>query len=252
MFEIGDTLREARNRLGISLAEAEDATKIRSKYLQAMEHDDFSVIPGPTFVKGFMRTYAAFLGLDASALVEEYRARYEPEQEPQTLHRPSSAQVRKRSARPGTVLAALLAIAVILILAWIGWGNRGEEPADIGSGSLVVPTTVATSPVESTATTTAGAAAGTSEPGAQDVEFLVQAVNDRCWVVVKDGSAEGTVLYSGTLEEGAHVTYTVAEAAWLSIGNPGAVRLVLNGTTIDVPDPYGNFLLTAAGLERAP
>jgi len=77
MPEIGDQLRETRMRNRIDITEVEAATKIRAKYLRALENEEWDLLPGPTFVKTFLRTYADYLGLDARNLVEEYRARYE-------------------------------------------------------------------------------------------------------------------------------------------------------------------------------
>ena len=77
MPEIGDQLREARLRNRIDITEVEAATKIRAKYLRALENEEWDLLPGPTFVKTFLRTYADYLGLDSRVLVEEYRQRYE-------------------------------------------------------------------------------------------------------------------------------------------------------------------------------
>ena len=78
---IGDTLRVARMRQKIDITEIESKTKIRAKYLRAMENEEFDLLPGSTFAKSFLRTYAEALGLDAHRLVEEYRAQYEPRDE---------------------------------------------------------------------------------------------------------------------------------------------------------------------------
>ena len=77
MPEIGETLREARMRRRIDMAEVESATKIRAKYLRALESEEWELLPGPTFVKTFLRTYAEYLELDARLLVEEYKQRFE-------------------------------------------------------------------------------------------------------------------------------------------------------------------------------
>src|SRR5271167_4997527 len=78
MPEIGETLREARMRARIDVSEIEARTKIRAKYLRALENEEWGLLPGPTFVKSFLRTYAQALGLDGKALVEEYRLSHEP------------------------------------------------------------------------------------------------------------------------------------------------------------------------------
>ena len=74
MADIGSLLRETRIRKKIDITTVEDATKIRAKYLRALENEEWVVLPGPTYVKTFLRTYAQFLGLDPRLLVEEYRA----------------------------------------------------------------------------------------------------------------------------------------------------------------------------------
>ena len=92
MPEIGDQLRETRMRSRIDITEVEAATKIRAKYLRALENEEWDLLPGPTFVKTFLRTYADYLGLDARMLVEEYRQRYE---------RPEPAGAHAAAPEPG-------------------------------------------------------------------------------------------------------------------------------------------------------
>src|SRR3954453_14294639 len=77
MPAIGATLREARMRARIDISEIESATKIRAKYLRALENEEWDLLPGPTYVKSFLRTYAEALGLDARLLLEEYKLRHE-------------------------------------------------------------------------------------------------------------------------------------------------------------------------------
>ena len=122
---IGETLREARMRQRLDIADVEQRTKIRAKYLRALENEEFGMLPGPTFVKTFLRTYAEMLGLDPHVLVEEYRANYEgqDELELQSLG-PPSALARERPRRgpwlgPG-MLALLVLVAVVGILVVIG------------------------------------------------------------------------------------------------------------------------------------
>ena len=67
MPEIGEMLREARMRRRIDMTEVEAATKIRAKYLRALENEEWDLLPGPTFVKTFLRTYAEYLELDPKA-----------------------------------------------------------------------------------------------------------------------------------------------------------------------------------------
>jgi hypothetical protein len=134
MPEIGETLREARMRRRIDMTEVEAATKIRAKYLRALESEEWDLLPGPTFVKTFLRTYAEYLGLDPRLLVEEYKQRYE---------RPAGAdltpfstnlggQRRRRRARPSIGPGVVVAVGVIALLAafyLLGtWGD--DKPSE--------------------------------------------------------------------------------------------------------------------------
>jgi len=101
VFEIGSSLREARERQKLELSEIERETRIRSRYLQALEEDRFDRLPAPAYAKGFLRTYADYLGLDAQRFVDEYNARFAPAEEPQ-----AAAPVRIR--RPGRLRRRLV------------------------------------------------------------------------------------------------------------------------------------------------
>jgi cytoskeletal protein RodZ len=118
-----------RNRIDIT--EVEAATKIRAKYLRALENEEWDLLPGPTFVKTFLRTYADYLGLDARNLVEEYRARYErPSAQELTPFGTNIGSRRSRPRRP--VLAPWMAvIAGVVVLLGALWllGNWGDDPA---------------------------------------------------------------------------------------------------------------------------
>jgi Helix-turn-helix domain len=137
MAEIGATLREARMRARIDVSEIEAQTKIRAKYLRALENEEWDLLPGPTFVKSFLRTYATALGLDGKSLVEEYRLSYERPSEPEPIVA-SSRKMRvpggPRRPSPSRGYAALVAIVVIVIVLLIvgllsGNGSRGPGTA---------------------------------------------------------------------------------------------------------------------------
>jgi cytoskeleton protein RodZ len=132
MPEIGDQLRETRMRNRIDITDVEAATKIRAKYLRALENEEWDLLPGPTFVKTFLRTYADHLGLDARNLVEEYRARYErPAAQELT---PFGTNLGGRRVRPRRPIVApwMLIVAGVLVLlgAFYLLGTWGDDPAD--------------------------------------------------------------------------------------------------------------------------
>src|SRR5689334_1220852 len=130
-------------RQKIDIAEVESATKIRAKYLRALENEEFSLLPGNTFVKTFLRTYAEYLGLDSQLLVEEYRVDYEPrgenELQPMVSRPNRRAEPRRpRPARgppgPGTAII-VVAVAVVAILAVLGLTGGSGGGGGVGGRS---------------------------------------------------------------------------------------------------------------------
>jgi len=129
-------------RQQLDIKDVEEKTKIRAKYLRAMENEDFGLLPGPTFIKSFLRTYAAVLGLDPQLLVEDFRARYEEvaevEYQPIT---PPDPRSRDRSPRRGpgaggaVVLALLALLGFLLVLGITGEGDSGEGE----TGAITAP-----------------------------------------------------------------------------------------------------------------
>jgi cytoskeletal protein RodZ len=132
MPEIGETLREARMRRRIDMTEVEAATKIRAKYLRALENEEWDLLPGPTFVKTFLRTYAEYLELDPRVLVEEYRQRYErPSTQDLTPFGPGMGGRRRQRPRRSAAPFIVVALGLLLLLGALyglgKWGNGDEQ-----------------------------------------------------------------------------------------------------------------------------
>jgi cytoskeletal protein RodZ len=183
--DIGNTLREARIRRGLSITEVETVTKIRSKYLEALEENDFEVLPGPTVVKGFLRSYAVFLKLDPERVLTEYRSQFEYHRDEigalrtemaQQRRSPTSAERKKkrtRRAQRGYVAAGIVAVLLVILLAWLTSGGD-HPPASIGVNNLPTTTPAAVSTTIAGATTTAGSATSTSAGDAQTATTALQ------------------------------------------------------------------------------
>jgi Helix-turn-helix domain len=155
VFEIGYSLRAAREKQGIGLPEAELATKIRAKYIRALEEEDFEALPADTYARGFLRAYADYLGLDGEIYVEEYASRFhnaEWEDEPRSAPRKRPRPRRERTIERRAVVLGLLVIAVataLVIGAWMYGGVSTNVPAlqknrtglvlrGVGNGTFVV------------------------------------------------------------------------------------------------------------------
>lgn len=267
MPEIGNILREARIRKGLSIKDVSDATKIRSKYLEGLEQDDYEVLPGPTYAKAFLRSYAAFLKLDADALVEEYRHSHELRREESRALRESTAQQprsrtlaerkkrKTRRSQRGYALLGVVAVAVVVVLAYWGSGWGGQPAATLGPGNLETSTSSTGGAGESSTTTgVTGAEAFTTTTSAavstgKNVVLVLSVSKDSCWVDVREDNAEGARLFTGTLEKGEEQTFNSAKRYWLRVGIPEVLVLSVNGTPRTLDAPAGDFVVTEAGIE---
>jgi cytoskeleton protein RodZ len=252
VFEIGNSLREARYRQQLELSEVEQATKIRSRYLRALEEETFDALPAQTYVKGFLRTYADYLGLDGQLYVDEYNSRYsaggdEP-REPVVARRTARVQSRHHRVERRGVLFALAGIGVVfaLIIAAFkfgGSGNDGTQIPNLGNSS--------------TGTThhAAKKARKTTVKPARPARFSlwVVAARGNCWMEVRNYSANGRTLYAGTLELH-QLQHFTARRLWIDFGSPGNVRASLNGRSVTIPGGGRtiNVQVTSSGVVQAP
>ncbi len=222
MFEIGTSLREARLRQGLDFPELEQGTKIRAKYLRALEEEQFDILPAQTYVKGFLRSYAEYLGLDGQLYVDEYNSRFVVGEEEQPARpRRSAPQPRGVQVQSRVVLLTLLGIAAVTALVIVAW-TRGEPqkvpPAGLG-GTIQsrTPQTPAQPVVP-----------------ANSVRLIVRAKRGPCWLSVHRGSATGSILYQGTLEQGQNQIFR-GRRLWITLDRPENLQMILNGRTRLLP-----------------
>jgi cytoskeletal protein RodZ len=220
VFEIGNSLREARVRRGIDFAQAELATKIRGKYLRALEDEQFALLPAQTYVKGFLRTYAEYLGLDGQLYVDEFNSRFVAgeDHEPRT-RRSTGARPQRRHRRLETnvvlvALGAIVILTVIVISAWKASGGGSDSP---------VTTTLA-------APTTTSRRAHTPPPLLE-----VTARRGQTHLIVHRGSATGDVVFDGTISKGDDPRAIRGTRLWVQIDTPENLRVRVNGKLVRVP-----------------
>ena len=235
MFDIGTTLKDARERQGVDFPELEQITKIRPKYLRALEDERFDVLPAPTYVKGFLRSYAEALGLDGQPFVDEDTSRFAADEEDYTPIRMRRAPVRKvdRGGRESRIaVLALLGIAIVTALVIAAWRFGGTGSQGVPGLSLQGQ---------------APSANAAHKP--RRAALVVRAVSGSSWMEVRSGTAPGRLLYSGTLERGRHKRFQGTQLR-LTLAAPRNVSVRLNGHRRELPSG-STFVVTAHRIARA-
>lgn len=234
MFEIGSSLREARIRQQLDFPEIEAGTKIRQKYLRALEDERFEVLPAHPYIKGFLRAYADFLGLDGGLYVDEYNSRFVVgEEEPPLRARRAPAPRRRASRRfeANVVVLALTAIALVTGLVIAAWKFGGPEQTNV-QGLETMGTTRAAAP---------------STP--EVAPLIVTATEGESRIEVRANGPGGPLLHVGTLELGQSKSFT-GKRIYLRVGRPRNVTVVVHGQSARLPANWGAFLVTPDGLKR--
>jgi hypothetical protein len=273
MPEIGTTLREARMRERIDVSEIEAKTKIRAKYLRALENEEWDLLPGPTFVKSFLRTYAQALGLDDKALLEQYKLQYEhPGEAPEPIQQssgPSSAsrRARARSRSAGTAAArrgarrvpaaipsgpsrgytvAVAVVGLLVVLLVVGLLTGG------GGGSNPPASTQARKPSRSAGAGTRGAGRRHAQAAARAslASVRIEPTAEVYVCLVGDGGRKrvpGVILKPG---EPPGPEYH-ARRFLLTLGND-AVTLIVNGRPLTVPPSSAaiGYAITRTGVRN--
>ncbi len=221
MPDIGESLREARMRARIDISEIEAQTKIRAKYLRALENEEWDLLPGPTYVKSFLRTYAEALDLDAKLLVDEYKLRHERLSEVELQPINAAAPGRERRRRQSPALPPWFFVAVIIVGLIVALYM-------LGSGGGDDPNTAATPPP---ATTTTSRTTPTPPPPARTRPSRVRLRIDATGSVNVCLKAGEKTLVNGQTYAAGQRTRTFASRRFrLTLGNNSA-RLRINGKT---------------------
>jgi cytoskeleton protein RodZ len=245
MFEIGASLREARVKRGLSPADVQKAIRIRGRYLQALEEERWELLPGDAYVKGFLRTYADYLGLDANLYIDEYNSRFPRHDElsmsPQPLRR-AEATPGGFGRRRSLLAVGLIAAAVAGVAAW----QLTSSPNEAQTGP---PTTTRSTTSGSTTPKKKSKRPTTALP----TRAVLAASRGATWLEVRSGSASGPLLYENTLQHGQTLPVKLKSGpVWIRVGAPWNLDVRLGGKILSgLPSSTGNVLLSRRGLQPA-
>ena len=239
---IGEALADERRKLGKSLHDVEDATKIRSARLEALEKEDWDRLPDPAYVKGYIISYAKYLEIDPRPLVEQFRR--------ETGQRTASEQVvsREQVVAPRDQVHALpwkavvVAVAVLALLIFGIWGisrliSGPEEPLPIPNTpeatETVTPSVEETPPGVTETQTVPGQSVEETIPAGQPFVLRVDIADGQAsWLRI---TVDGLKAYEGTLTGPGSKEYDVTESAIVRIGRVTAVNVFRDGEPVEIP-----------------
>ena len=263
MDTIGDLLHTERRKKGLEIADVEHATGIRGVYLNALEQSRYDVLPGEVYVKGFLRNYANYLGLDGSHLVQLYTDLKKPTVETAavapSVAEPAEPVVKKVNAvisrsvdkkKWSTVLVVvILAVSALGLYFWQkSVAPAGEIPGNVASSK----TTGVTGPNQNPPVRAVPHAPVSGAPSTSRSVVLTARFTDRCWTSV---IADGKTLYEGIPSNGASFTWQADRQIVVNFGNAAAVELTFNGQPVGKVGDRGDVVVktfTIAGMVSAP
>ncbi len=250
MGQLGNMLRTARAEKGVSLAQAEAATMIRRSYLEALEDDEYALLPGSVYVKGFLRNYAVYLGLDPSHVLSIYHREY-PDQSQQVV---APATIKPRGTSQlitGGTLAGVLLIVVVAVFGTYVFRQveafRQAGPST--SASALVPTPTPIPPTVTAAPSLAAAApaspssgpaaAPSAAPSPASGAEVTAKVNQDAWLQVE---VDGQRSFEGVLKAGQSQTWKGKDDVFVWVGNAGGVSIVFNGKDLGTLGAVGEVV----------
>jgi transcriptional regulator with XRE-family HTH domain len=235
MPALGEEFRSAREARGLSLSDVAERLHIRSVYLGAIEDEDWTAIGAPVYIRGFMRTYARFLGLDAEAAVARFAATAAAASPPASAARVIDERSREPGADGGrpsafAIVAVLAAIAVVIYVAYSYAQNRpgaGVPVAIVSPGAAADAPVTDASPEDSLAPVPSPLPLPV-KPHAAAVHGLRIALTQTSWLRVE---IDGKVVSEGTFPAGTTKTFG-GKTADVRVGNAGGVDIVVNGRPV--------------------
>lgn len=260
MDGLGEYLREARNRKGVDVREAARKTRINAVFIQALEDENFSKLPGPVFIRGFLRSYGNYLGLDQDDLMDRYQAQFigKPQGASAPLLIEQLPFQKKKTVlwdRRGARLLAAVGIAVLLLIT-VGLGIYGMVRFAKGSRSEhpILPratNNMQSSPVSSLPVVTSDTVRSTSSIARKDRLYLETVALENTWLHVTSDAGETTKTY---LKKDERLIWNAETRFIVRFARKGFIKMFMNGgelpTEIPGGDPTRGLFVTAAGVEN--
>jgi cytoskeleton protein RodZ len=254
----GQRLKRERELRGVSRDEICSATRIGTRYLEALENEQWEILPGGIFNRGFVRAVARFLGLDEDDLVADYDLAIN-EQSPPIEPRLSPPVPREPPRTRVVRLSLLLGALCVTVLLGTGWLDRRQHyetphpatnaPSAITSAGKAEGTSPSSDENASRVSSAALAAAdGSSRAVNQVLQLKIEAGKETSVSV----SADGSRVFEGSMIAGQSRTFTAQDAIDISAKDAGALLLELNGQTLaplGPPGQPGNVTLTRSDLK---
>jgi hypothetical protein len=208
------------------------------RYLNALEEERFELLPGSVYAKGFLRTYADYLGLDGQVFVDEYNARFEDEE---AQPAPSQLDLRPRSLRPYGLAAIVLLLSLGgALLAWQLSGSSPQPAQPAGAAAGTARARVPDTPLPGARPANAVATrAGTA--------LVLRAARGPCWLSVRRRSEQGRLLFESRLEPGELRRFRERQL-WMRIGAPWNLIASRGGRRLSLPQTVATVLVTARGV----
>jgi len=267
-----EKLRQARLSKGITLEEIQEETKIRTRYLEAIEAGEYDRLPGYFYARAFIKHYADYVGLDSEALFQEHqnelpRSNILHEQLP--MIKPNARETKLPASWLKNLPSVFMALIVVLILVIIYWfyanvvppseagekpqnstglimDNQGKPPGSSSPSTQDPSLSTPASPGNEPDPGQTSAALEETEASGIDYAFLVknsdrvevtiETVNGDCWFEVREGGGDGNVLFSQTLSQGNTKSWSSDKGIWVKVGAPKAVKMTVNGQSVEIPE----------------
>ncbi|MHB1652773.1 MAG: helix-turn-helix domain-containing protein [Desulfitobacteriaceae bacterium] len=229
----GQVLRSARENKRWELADAEEATKIRVRYLQAMEDEDYRILPGTAYVKGFLRTYAKHLDVDPEQIVGLYKASAIQEAAPALQGPLTPMKTRPFWLRPAVALL-MSVVAITVVIAIAHWTQKPEQSAVSQYSPSPLPTApqVPDSTKEAPPPSSDTQTPQNPEPIVTPTDSMIAKLvfTEDCWLSVK---VDGQQTVEGYFTAGTTKEITASnKIEFVTIGNAGGVTITLNGKPV--------------------